>query len=109
MTCKNLTKPQVSSKPSTGVENTCIWQESINGKDSYSVDNSSLASIEELDGRKDGLPAGACDGKDLLLSTTDCLCELKQFSVIPGSLFPTYTTGGLSMTFLPRHCPSSAF
>lgn len=57
--------------------------------------------------RKDGLPAGVSDRKDLLLSTTDYLCELKQFSVIPGCLFPTYKTGGLSMAFLPRHCPST--
>lgn len=57
--------------------------------------------------RKDGLPAGASDRKDLLLSTTDYLCELKQFSVIPEYLFPTYKTGELSMAFPARHCPSS--
>ena len=76
-------------------------------KDLHPVDNNSFASPEDLYMRKDGLPAGACDRKDLLLSTTDCLCELKQFSVIPGYLFPTCKTGGLSMAFPPRHCRST--
>lgn len=76
-------------------------------KNSYPADSNSFATTEELEMRKDGLPAGACDRRDLFLRPTDYLCELKQFSVIPGCLFPTYKTGGLSMAFPPRHCPST--
>ena len=55
--------------------------------------------------RKDGLPAGACGRKDLLLSPFDCVSW--NSSVSFGYLFPTYKTGELSMSFPPRHCPST--
>lgn len=76
-------------------------------KVTYHMNNHSFVSIEGLYMRKDDLQAGTCDKKGPLLFTTDYLCELEQFSVIPRYLFPTYETGGLSMALMPRHCPST--
>lgn len=64
----------VSSISSVGIEDSCIWQESINVKGMYSMDDNSFATIEELYMRKGGLPDGACGTKDLLLSAPDYMC-----------------------------------
>lgn len=73
----------VNSTSSVGIEDSCIWQESVNVKDVYPMDDNSFATTEERYMRKGGLPDGACGTKGLLLSAPDCLCELERFSVIP--------------------------
>lgn len=83
---KKRSKNPVNSKPSIGIENTCICQESINVKDSYPVKNNNSASIEELYMGKGGLPAGAYDRKDLLLSI--CVSWNSSVSFLLGICFP---------------------